>query len=394
MKALPISGIGNWTVAGAASLAGHVAVVAVIATLESTPSPEDFPPITVELVVLDEAKPEPVTPAGTPLPDHFQFDTSAIAMTRPSAPPAPNKLLPPDQTAAGKIDPVATTIFDTAPLETFRPNADDVRTYVSRPWSPPSAAVLLESTAQPRQEPSPASPSVTAAAAPDEIEAPKQIATTAPLGAPPIEPAQPAPVVRLPQPKPPTSQTDHSIAADLAELELNAVSTVPTDPSTPDVIIRSAEISKLVEPVHERVQVSTAVPDADLPSSGSALTRLNEEDEQAKRASTNSVQVAGAVQPIPKPAGVTRGVQVFAGNRPPKFPLAARRRGLEGRVLLRVEVDSGGVTHRISITKSSGHKILDEAARRAAGKWQFLPALVDGEAASGAIDVPIVFRLN
>jgi len=384
--------------AGAASLAGHVAVAAVISTLEGTPSLEESPPIMVELVVLDEAKPDPVAPAGSPPPDNLQSDTSAIAMAKPSAQPvatpAPNNLLPPDEMAASKIDPTPATIFDTAPQETFRPNADDIRTYFSRSWSPPAAAILLDSTAQPRQEPSPSSPSVIAAATPGEIKTLKQIATIALLRAAPIEPTQPAPAVHLPHPKPPASQIDHSVAADLAGLEFNAVSTMPTDPSTPDIIITSAEISKLIEPVREHVQESTDVPDADRPPSGSALTRLTEEDGQAKQVSTSSVQVSGTVQPTLRPAGVKRGVQVVAGNRPPKYPLAARRHGLEGRVLLRVEVDSRGIAHRVTISKSSGHKVLDEAARRAAGKWQFLPALVGSEAASGAIDVPIVFRLN
>ena len=384
--------------AGAISLVGHVGVAAVIATLESTPPLNELPPISVELVVVDEAKPEPATPAGETPPNNIQTDKSVLAMTDPSAPlvaaPAPNKLLSPDETATRNIDPTAPTIFDTGPLDLPRSNAEDDQTYVSKPWSPPSAAMLLESTAQPRQESSPPSPSATATTAQVEIETPKRIATITPLGALSVEPTKPAPAVHLPQPKPLTSQTEHSSAPDPIEPEPDAVSTPPSEPSDPDVIITSAEVSKLVDRAREDVQMSTSVSDVEPPTTESASTHLTEEVGQAEPESTTSVQVAGAVQPVLRPAGVTRGVQVVAGNRPPKYPLAARRHGLEGRVLLRVEVDSRGIAHRVTVTKSSGHKILDEAARRAAGKWQFLPALVGGEAASGAIDVPIVFRLD
>ena len=404
MKALPISGTGNWVVAGAISLAGHVAVAAVITTLDETPSQDEIPPIMVELVVLDEAELEPAAPAGEPPPENTHIATTVMAMTKPSAPPVavltPNELVPPDETARRKPGPTSTTISGTAPLDFSRPHAathhmpEDKYTNVSKAWSPPAAAVHLESTVQPRQKPSSSSPFVTAAVAPVEIETHQQIAAIAPPEAPPAEPTKPAPLVHLPQRKPLSSQTEHLGSSDITESEMDAVSTPPSDPSDPDVAIASAMISKLLDPAREDVHMPTDVEDADPPTPESASKRLIEEAEQAVPASTRPVQFAGAIQPVIRPPGITRGVQVVAGNRPPKYPLAARRHGLEGRVLLRVEVDDAGIAHRVAVTKSSGHKILDEAARLAAGKWQFLPALVGGEPASGAIDVPIVFRLE
>lgn len=105
-------------------------------------------------------------------------------------------------------------------------------------------------------------------------------------------------------------------------------------------------------------------------------------------------RVADARRPAGTPAGVTRGVRVAAGNRPPGYPFAARRRGLEGRVLLRVEVSRAGAAERVTITRSSGHGLLDDAARRAVAGWRFLPATVAGAAVSGAVDVPVSFRLR
>ena len=404
MKALPISGTGNWVAAGAISLAGHVAVAAVITTLVEAPPQDEFPPIMVELVVLDEAELEPAAPAGGPPPETTHIATTVMAMIKPSAPPvavlAPNKLVSLDETARRKPDPTSTSISGTPPLESPRPHAADHHTpadkytNVSKAWSPPAAAVLLESTVQPRQKPSPSSSFVTAAVAPAEIESPHQIAAIAPLEASSAEPTKPVPPVHLPQRKPLSSRTEHFSAPNFTDSEMDAVSTPPSDPSDPDVTIATAVISKLVDPAREDIRMPTDVEDADSPTPESASTRLTEEAEQAGSASSRPVQFAGAIQSVIRPPGITRGVQVVAGNRPPKYPQAARRYGLEGRVLLRVEVDNAGIAQRVTVTKSSGHKILDEAARHAAGKWQFLPALVGGEAASGAIDVPIVFRLD
>ncbi len=105
-------------------------------------------------------------------------------------------------------------------------------------------------------------------------------------------------------------------------------------------------------------------------------------------------RAADARRPAGTPAGVTRGVRVAAGNRPPGYPFAARRRGLEGRVLLRVEVSRTGTAEQVTITRSSGHGLLDDAARRAVAGWRFLPATVAGAAVSGAVDVPVSFRLR
>jgi protein TonB len=71
----------------------------------------------------------------------------------------------------------------------------------------------------------------------------------------------------------------------------------------------------------------------------------------------------------------------------PTYPLAARRRGIEGSVLLRVRFDRAGRPGDISVMSSSGSPMLDDAARDAVARWRFR----GGEA--GALDLPITFRL-
>ncbi|MEM7222563.1 MAG: energy transducer TonB [Pseudomonadota bacterium] len=82
------------------------------------------------------------------------------------------------------------------------------------------------------------------------------------------------------------------------------------------------------------------------------------------------------------------------GNAPPRYPYLARRLGQEGRVVLRVEVTAAGAAATIKIYRSSGFHLLDEAAMKAVGSWQFTPAYRQGSPVAGSVDVPVAFRLT
>ena len=84
----------------------------------------------------------------------------------------------------------------------------------------------------------------------------------------------------------------------------------------------------------------------------------------------------------------------YGGNPKPAYPVLARERGLEGRVVLRVEVLADGAPGDVTVAQSSGHAMLDRAARDAVARWRFAATTVDGQPVAGAIDVPVVFRLT
>jgi protein TonB len=80
-------------------------------------------------------------------------------------------------------------------------------------------------------------------------------------------------------------------------------------------------------------------------------------------------------------------------NPRPRYPLSARRRGLEGRVVLRVFVEPDGRVRSIDILESSRHAVLDDAAVEALLRWRFDPARRSGVPVASWIDVPVAFRL-
>lgn len=83
-----------------------------------------------------------------------------------------------------------------------------------------------------------------------------------------------------------------------------------------------------------------------------------------------------------------------SGNPAPEYPRLARRRGQQGRVILRVEVDPAGHATSVAIHRSSGYRLLDRAAARTVRRWTFQPARRAGKITSGQVDVPVLFRLH
>lgn len=84
----------------------------------------------------------------------------------------------------------------------------------------------------------------------------------------------------------------------------------------------------------------------------------------------------------------------YLNNPSPAYPAAARRRGQEGRVLVRAEVLADGRCSRVELKQGSGHELLDQAALDAVRKWRFVPARQGEQAVTAWVDVPIAFKLK
>jgi protein TonB len=78
----------------------------------------------------------------------------------------------------------------------------------------------------------------------------------------------------------------------------------------------------------------------------------------------------------------------------PYYPESARRRGQEGTAYVRLSVDAEGEVTAASISKSSGHPLLDASALKAASRWKFAPARTGGQPVGTEVIVPIRFKLG
>lgn len=120
---------------------------------------------------------------------------------------------------------------------------------------------------------------------------------------------------------------------------------------------------------------------------------------------TDTVVAPPAAVPVPvesgaPPATAGSGNGARVGLRyieapPPRYPPFARRRGLQGEVILRVHVGTDGRPRSVEVEEGSGHALLDREARaHVLARWRFEPAQVDGQLVEAWGLVPIRFALH
>ncbi len=79
-------------------------------------------------------------------------------------------------------------------------------------------------------------------------------------------------------------------------------------------------------------------------------------------------------------------VPVAGLNPSPTYPPSARHQHIEGVVLIRLDVDAAGDVIHCEVSRSSGSRLLDEAALTAARRWHFVGG-------PGQIEIPFRFEL-
>jgi protein TonB len=210
------------------------------------------------------------------------------------------------------------------------------------PWPESEAAfrVIFETAPAPPAEAIPAPAEVPPAEAiPAQAEVPPPEAVAAPEPPPPpVLVAEPEPAQVLPQPPPPKPEP------------------------------RRAAVKPALAPA---TASPSPTPAATEPPVASALPQV-------------------AALPIIPPQAISGR----AGNPKPDYPAEARRRGLQGKVVLLVEVSAAGLPASVAVASSSGHAALDQAALAAVQRWHFSPATRGGTPVAGTAQVPIQFRLE
>lgn len=120
--------------------------------------------------------------------------------------------------------------------------------------------------------------------------------------------------------------------------------------------------------------------------------KIKDISKKAKRTPDNTqaenTQSASSARPlIAKPAFKIK-------PKSPPYPRYARKRGLEGTVLLEVWLDKRGKKEKVMVLTSSGHPILDKAALKAVNQWQFKHHEIQGNASASRLHIPIRFNLD
>ncbi|MCF6188155.1 MAG: TonB family protein, partial [Desulfobulbaceae bacterium] len=147
-------------------------------------------------------------------------------------------------------------------------------------------------------------------------------------------------------------------------------------PHIPQPPVRKVKVTERVKKQKVVKKVENKEVQQELPS----LSGLeSEEDQNQKETAAQVIQEASPLYQL---------------NPPPRYPRLARRRGYEGLVVLKVDVDEYGRPTTVTLFAGSGHSLLDKAALRAVRKWRFQPGSINGIPQKMTVQVPVRFRLN
>lgn len=80
----------------------------------------------------------------------------------------------------------------------------------------------------------------------------------------------------------------------------------------------------------------------------------------------------------------------------PDYPERARQDGQEGTVVLKIQIVTNGRPEQVTVYRSSGYELLDEAAVTAVQRWRFVPAQdrATGQNVACYTTLPVVFKLK
>jgi protein TonB len=177
------------------------------------------------------------------------------------------------------------------------------------------------------------------------------------------------------------------------------MSIAPLPSKVPEMVMEIAPPPPQVEPPKPIPQVT---PTKVAPRPAPANIPVVQNPVTTSEPSTNTVQVAEAppppappaAAPAPEPITEPKGYAGYLNNPAPNYPAVAQRRGLQGKVVLKIHVLASGQPDNVTVAKSSGYDILDEAAVKAVTGWVFDPAKRGQKPIDGWVNVPINFKLS
>lgn len=141
-----------------------------------------------------------------------------------------------------------------------------------------------------------------------------------------------------------------------------------------------------------------------IPDGASAMLRFVDPDHPNRVITLNAVvtRTTGAPSPLEPATLAAKGgddsspseIASYRRMFPPQYPMEAMRDGVNGKVVLRMQIDERGLplTAEVHSLVPETATMLADAAIAAAMRWRFNPAIKDGQPRGGYVMVPVVFR--
>jgi periplasmic protein TonB len=171
-----------------------------------------------------------------------------------------------------------------------------------------------------------------------------------------------------------SQQPDYALTGKSQAIEVSILSALP-------------QVKAITPPPKKiRTQPVTKIDPVPLPSPEPALAEPVIESPPA----SSNTQIADTT-PVLQPA---RYNAAYLNNPPPSYPLAARRRHIEGSVLVRAKVQADGSCSHVELKLASTSDLLNKAALDAVKNWRFVPAMLGEQTITAWVEIPITFKLD
>lgn len=195
----------------------------------------------------------------------------------------------------------------------------------------------------------------------------------------PQETRQETPPVQLQQPVPEVQPAPDALSS--SEVRTTSEARATTD--------KESVVAELVQ--------SIPTPQSNTPASTAAPGSIEIQTDQSSVSSVSSAPISKDTADSSGRASSAQWVSRldYADGPPtPVYPPRARQAGHEGKVILRVTINSSGQTESIEVKTSSNYSSLDEAAKEAVRRVRFRPYTSGGVAMRAMADIPFEFKLN
>jgi protein TonB len=153
-----------------------------------------------------------------------------------------------------------------------------------------------------------------------------------------------------------------------------------TPPPKPTAALRTAPAEENVKPTDIAIAENTEA------------THISGPVVAAPGPTVEAAPPAPPVTKVEEPVTEATANAAYLNNPKPDYPSTAARQGWGGTVTLRVRVLADGHAESVTVKKSSGRKVLDDAAIAAVKNWTFVPSKRGSTAIDGWATVPIVFN--
>ncbi len=199
-----------------------------------------------------------------------------------------------------------------------------------------------------------------------------------------------------------TYKNSHFIAIVTAVVVHAAAGFAVMMPSNPLVINKQTIQVSFVAPSsqnqkNENVSHKKITLDLEQKNSLKQKAEKNHETEQQKQQLAAGKNTSGLVDPNAVAANSAQSDPIFdaayLNNPTPAYPAEAKRKNIQGKVLVLVMVKTDGTPAEVLLSRSSGHQSLDEAAIESVKEWRFIPARKGNKTVQASVIVPVEFKI-